>query len=636
MASTLVNVLGGMAPKVEVLTQIQSALSMVVILFFSWFHFNTWAGKNFEEVLSNPPRHYTTFSRYIWYTFLYTMVIEFTYIIFLVIPGVFDVITGSYNLKLGIDPTDPGFQRNFPLWLLILLISILPNTPGLRNVELWLRTTLHRQAFIPAEAEALVNQFIIHPARFESDSDNTALVMEAIHDDIPVTHDVARPDKRLRHRWFKMSYLYSKINEWKEKKEIIQFYSFCEPKLKNCDKEYKALQLDIRSYFTSKQQLGDGISPSQLEYLDIKKTDINKKLDLLLKDTYQLICCGVLATQKTHQGRMDTFRYFGLKPDFTEGPHVYVDIILSCVFISTFLTFTATYIFHSIDPSIIKTMSQVISWTFLMLFLQGASIMVAVFVYRRLSLKNRLGGEHENAAFVCGPLTDMSIGAATGYLTGFAILLMYATIFSSNDSKNLMDLAKRIWPWPMIQATTSGFIIYYLYSLDVVRKRLTEGLIQGGCMAITAILAYIISAGLRGQAINSFFFSYCALVCCLTGFTIGWIFPEEYRRRKKADINRCNRRLNPRICVYSSGTMQIGDDKYPCQTVDLSMEGAKLSTTIPEGIGTNVLLNLTDIGAINGVIKRKEEKKIYLQFFQTDEIRKRLEAYISLYSASLV
>ena len=153
-------------------------------------------------------------------------------------------------------------------------------------------------------------------------------------------------------------------------------------------------------------------------------------------------------------------------------------------------------------------------------------------------------------------------------------------------------------------------------------------------MALAAAVAYIISTELREVEISLFFISYCSLVCGLTGFAIGWTFPEEYRRRKKADVTSHDRRIQPRISVFSTGTLLVGKEKYPCQTVDLSLEGAKLTTATSEDIGTNVILNLNDIGVIDGVIRRKEEKKTYLQFLPSDETRKRLEAYIGLYSAS--
>ncbi len=175
-------------------------------------------------------------------------------------------------------------------------------------------------------------------------------------------------------------------------------------------------------------------------------------------------------------------------------------------------------------------------------------------------------------------------------------------------------------------------VIYYLSSLDVQRERLTEGLLQGSCLRVVAALAYIISSELQNADIDVFFLSYCILVCGLTGFVIGWTFPEEYRRRNKNIMESSNRKIQQRISVYSAGTLRVSDEDYPCQTVGVSVLGAKLQTTVDEKIGTNILLTLQDIGPIKGILKRKDQKKLYLQFSPTSEMKKRLETFIGLSS----
>ncbi len=631
MTPTIIDVLGGIAPKLEVLTNIQSILSLAIIPIYAWFNFNTWAGEKFETVMNNPPRHFTTFSRYVWYAFLYALVVETVYVLFLVAPGLIEVVTKAFDLPIQVDTTNTGKEGNYPLYLLVTLIVVAPNTPGLRKAEQWIRLKLHRQAFIPAEAEALMHQFMMHPARFEPDTKTTERVMAAIGEDIPETRHITRPDKRLGHRWFKMSYLYLQLNGSKQDPKFLQFFDLCGPTPKNCEKEYEKLQLDIRSYYTSKKQIGENPSQRDEEYLDDRKGDISARLDRLLEKAFRLISCGVLATQKTHQGRIDAFRYFGLNPDFSEGPQVYVDIILNCVFLSTLVTFVTTYVFHLIDPKKIENMALVVSWTVVMIFLMGTSIVSAVFLYRRLSIKRRTGLATSNSTFVFGLRTDISIGAVAGYLAGFAIIMFYVLTLTDNDidGSAKMDLIN-IWPWPMIPATTAGFIIYYLCSLGVDRKRLAEGSIQGAAMGTVAALAYIISAGLRGVDVDFSFLAYCSIVCCLVGFVIGWTFPEEYRRRRNRDKARSNRRSNPRIALAATGTMIVGDQKIPCQTVNLSMDGAKLAANCPHEVGTDVLLDIDDVGSIKAVVKRKEGEKTFLQLFPTDEISGRLASYLGI------
>ena len=630
MTPTIVNVMGGVAPKLEVLTYIQSIISMAIIPIYSWFTFNTWAGEKFEVVMNNPPRHFTTFSRYVWYAFLYVMVVELVYILLLIVPGLVEVLINTFDLPITVDQNQTGQNGNYPLYLLVALIVVVPNTPGLRRAERWLRQKLHVQAFIPAEAEALMNQFMMHPARFEPDTETTKKVMDVIGQDIPQAQNIARPDRRLRHRWFKMSYLYLQLNGSKQDPKFLQFFDLCGPIPKNCEKEYEKLQIDIRSYYITKQQIGENPSERDKKYLEDKKEDISARLDRLLEKAFRLIACGVLATQKTHQGRIDAFRYFGLNPDFSEGPQVYVDIILGCVFLTTMLTFATTYAFHLIAPETIKDMTTVISWTVIMIFLMGTSIISAVFLYRRLSIRRRTGLPNGNSTFVFGQRTDISIGAAVGYLAGFAIIMFYILNFSPNDIESPTTMALKIWPWPMIPATTAGFIIYYLYSLGVHRRRLAEGLIQGAAMGVMAALSYAISSGLQGNPINLLFLAYCSMVCSLTGFAIGWTFPEEYRRRRNSDKARNNRRHQPRIALSTKGTLIVGDQKIPCETINMSIDGAKLATDCPKEVGTDVLFNIRDIGTIRAVVKRKEDEKTFLQLFPNEKIACRLASYLGI------
>jgi hypothetical protein len=607
---------------------------MLVILVFGGVNFNTWAGNKFEVKLNNPPRHFTTFSRYVWYAFLYTMLIEFVYVVILVTPGLSVVISKHFGIHMEKVADGDPTGSNFPLWLLIFLVSIVPNTPGLRRADQWVRTKLHQKAFIPAEADALVNQFIMHPDRFSSESSSADLVLDNIRKDIPDTSDIKQADNRLEHLWFKTSYLLRKINEWKERREIVQYYNICEPILKKCKDEYNELRFDIRSFFSDQNQVDENSLKTEIEYLEEKKQGIRKRLNMLLTELYRLICCGVLATQKTRQGRVDAFGHFGLKPNIRECPPIYLDIVISCAFLTAFVTFAATLAFH-FGSDLIPSMGIVISYSMIHLFLQGASIIVAVIFYRWLSRKEGRKERRETATVVYGPVTDISIGALTGYLTGTAIIMMYVTIFGETDSNGLWNQFKYIWPWPMIPATTSGFIIYYLYSLDVVRKRLAEGMIQGGALGVVAVLAYIIFADLRGVELNLQFLLYCLIVCTLAGFAIGWTFPEEYRRRKKDSLDHPDRREHPRVSVFSKATLRVQGQEYSCHTINLSIDGAKLPMEIPQEVGADVRLDLSEVGEIGGKIQRKGPGETCLQLFAAEDLKKRLANFIGMFSPAM-
>jgi hypothetical protein len=631
MTLGMLDVLGGLNPQFMTVIQPQSIISMIIILVYAWFNFNKWTDESAMAQRTNPPRHFTTFWSFIGYASIYTILSEAVYIAFLIVPGLFDVLCKAFNIPIDVDTTSDVFQNNYPLWLLVLLVSIVPNTPGIRKLEQNIRRRLHKMAFIPAEAESLVHQFMQHPARFVPNADTAQDILETIGRDLPDTVDIMRPDKRLEHQWFKLSYLLQKIKDWKENREAIQYYAMCGPILKNCETAYRNLQLDIRSFFLSKGQPDVQNDPETRAFLEARQADLENKLKQQLEKVFTVICCGVLATQKTKQGRLGAFQYFDLQPDFTECPRIYLDIILACIFLTTIATFVTTYLFSLPASSMIRGMDTTVSWTMVMLFLQGASILSAVWVYRELAKRKTAKGAPVSGTVVLGPRTDITIGALTGYLAGGLIIFIYTQLFITHSGD--VELAK-LWPWPMIPAGTAGFVVYYLISLDVARKRLAEGLIQGITMAVVGALAYIIFAGLKEIEINPLFLAYCAVVCGTVSFAIGWTFPEEYRRRRKGDMRMRERRRYPRICVSSPVNVIAGDQAYAGHTLNLSLTGAKLPTVIPQEVGSEVQLELHGIGQVQGVINRKDESGTTMELSPEGEIRQRLSAFLELDSLS--
>lgn len=294
---------------------------------------------------------------------------------------------------------------------------------------------------------------------------------------------------------------------------------------------------------------------------------------------------------------------------------------------TTIATFVATYLFSLLPSSIISGMSTIISWTVVMLFLQGASILSAVLVYREIAKRRTAKSTSSGSVVVLGPRTDITIGALTGYLVGTLIIYLYIKVFATDSSTVRYA---NLWPWPMITAGTAGFVVYYLISLEVARKRHAEGLIQGIIMAGVGALAYIIFAGLRETEINTFFLAYCAVVCGLVSFAIGWTFPEEYRRRKKQDTRGRERRRYPRISQVSPIKILADRQEYVGQTQNLSMVGVKLSIQVPQEVGTNIQLELSDISLVDGVITRKDDTGISLELFPKEEIKQRLSDFLDL------
>ena len=237
--------------------------------------------------------------------------------------------------------------------------------------------------------------------------------------------------------------------------------------------------------------------------------------------------------------------------------------------------------------------------------------------------------QEEIGSLVFGQRTDIAIGALAGYVGGIAVMLLYSIMSRSLDA----HLLKTIWLWGVIPATTSAFIIYYLSSLNAKRRRLPEGAIQGGIMGLVAILVCIIVDELGKKALPLGFFFYCAIACGLTGFIIGYTFPEEYRKRRRAAVGSRERRAASRIMIHSAGVLRVENGEYPCHMVDLSMDGAKLPEEIPEPVGAKVRLELQDVGEVAGVIQRKEKGATVLKLFAEGGIKERLKSYLGVFAS---
>ena len=126
--------------------------------------------------------------------------------------------------------------------------------------------------------------------------------------------------------------------------------------------EYDSLHQEIHAYLAMKRRAEAKGIKKMVEDLDDRKQGDGQRLDLQLRDVFTLICCGVLATQKTDQGRRELFKHFGLEPDAVLRPPVYVDIILKCVSLIALSTLIVSLVYHWIGGEqavVIKNLHRV-------------------------------------------------------------------------------------------------------------------------------------------------------------------------------------------------------------------------------------------------------------------------------------
>jgi len=614
-------------PIMEILEQspafkLQILLSIIILGVFYWDKFNTWTSKEDYPESKNPPRHFTTWAKYFGYALIYTLCLELAYLLILAVPDILDVINKVFKLNFIPGDSKREFFKSYPLWVLVFMIGVLPNIPGLRSFEENLRYGFHQRAFIPEEARSLVQQFAANPAFFRPNIreakdfiENRDLILKDV--------DAMRSDNRIGHKWFKLSFLRAKIEKWRGSREATRFISKCEKDYRLTDENYNRLRTDIKLYYDRKAILDDTTATgSDQEYLTRLQTNMTMELDRLLVKTYQVISCGVLATERKHANRLETFRWFGFHPEFKPGIPIVIDIILASAGAVLGIVFVMTLIYLTAFGRTGFNVGKALAWGVLYTVMVGFCILAAALLYRRLTRKSRFFTGSISETFVVGPFAHRVIGAGTGYLTAFVILVSWSILFSD---RSLIDLLPRLWPWPLIPAAASGFVIYYLSSLDVSRNRWFEGLLQGSVTACAALVACIIAIEYPWKQGVLPFIVYATCVGVFSGFAIGYIFPEQYRRRTKNIYSGPERRRCSRVEMNAECQLDVGNEHHACVIKNLSLSGVEVNAKVSEGEGTTVILSIPELGDLQGVIARKTDTstcmKLHLDGMKQDLLR---------------
>jgi len=600
----------------------QTWIGVVVLAFVAWRKFNTWTEKEEDFGKASPPRHFTTWARYVSYAFFYTLIIETVYIVLVTTPEILNVLAEFLKdpqLKALSERTNTG---SLPLWVLVFLVAVVPELPGLRTTEIMLRQTLHDDAFIPAEARALVQQFLVKPSCFQPHQDRASEVAKELREQLPQAQDFSNPDNRIEHRWFKLAYLRKGIDEWKGKRVVSRFFSACRKDYATCEDLYGQLKTDIRIYSDKKAVMTDR------EYLERLSASIAETLDRLLVRTYEFISCGVLATEKMHNRRMESFAQFGLYPYYRPGIPIMLDSIIKTTFfvlVSTLLV-TTVFLLHQ-GKSFHHSIALSVIWSVVFILMQGFCIFGAVLLYRRLSMSQRLGKQATGDTFVIGPIAHASFGFIMGFFIGFVIVLLNAKVFLLAGG-TWSEVVAKVWPWALIPATTSGFIVYYLSSVKKERNRWFDAVFLGVSSALIAAIATALIPLSPGSGSSAPFMVYSVVTCGLAGLGIGFIFPAEYQSRVAALYHGNERRAQRRFPAILETILKIGKEEYPCKTEDLSAVGAKLAVDVPHEIGTKALFNIAGLGELQGRLVRKTGTSTCIQFIAGEGLHARLEAFM--------
>ena len=614
----------------------QIVLAVICLALYCLNRFNTWTEAEAGLGKEGPPRHYTTKNRYTIYAVLYTLLIVTSYLLLLSFPGALIAIDQHYGINK-ITLEDLG-NKDFPLVLLVIAIAVVPNVKPLRLGEGKLRTWFHRQAFIPSQASALVNQLLNKHTRFSVKDHECEDILDELQRYLPKEINPLETSHDTWHKWFKLLCLRKKLKEWHQEPRINQFSCAFGKAFKENQHLFDDLERDLkyygRRYQAHAELMENGGSSEDSEYLarekdslDIVESKLNREIDNLLKLTYEYICCGILSTERSEARRREKFSYFNLYPEFKERlPFVADSLLMAMLFVFTVTSLT-TMVYHYITKPELETL-KAFDVGMIHTIMQGSCIFIAYLIYRNFEKAGWLNPDHRySGAIVVGPLLRWTISVAIGYVPILFILIFWMTM--RKDTTFLVAL-ERNWFWPIPVAVTTSFIIYYLSTLknnqsSFWRDGLIQAIVQGSAgFGVASLAVYeleIVPQDYRGVAL----IAYVTLTLGFTGWCIGRVFPTEYSRALRE--RHLERRMGTRVELNMPVTI-IADREYAIDKPTLSPTGASIPMDVPKNVGDSLHFDLPGMGLLVARVIRKAAGQTYLAFSVNKEQRENLSMFL--------
>jgi hypothetical protein len=619
----------------------------VFLAIFYWQRFNSWTLKeisDFDNANLSPPRYFTKWSSFLMYAATYVCIVEIANLLLIWLFHRPILLTSLYNF-FGIgDIPDSALKSlaifsNSTLMSLWILTGVIPIFPGLNKIELYLRERLHEKALIPEEANSVVADLQLHETKFHpSRSDvNAALPTEFLKKYGTFSHEDSRPSPTVRHKWFKLIYLYFKLREWAEGMRTMRCAT---PAYKVFTEELEKLRQDVQEYLAqAESDEGEQRGRRNDLYLQRLERDIDGKITELLASMYRFISCAVYATERWPQGTRHAFRRFGLHPRLEIHVPFDWDTLLEsggAVLLSTLFPTLAYFFFlHDIFPDSVllpKTTLEALVWSILAVLAHGLAIIAALIVFRLTTRQSKFGSRFQ--ATIRPSAARMFLIACAGYAGG---LLTFAAYQALEPGKPLQMV--EISLWALLPATTAAFIGYHLdhfvYATSPGYSRLNGALRQ--CivtMLVSVLVVVLLHHKYSRQSEFPYFVSFAALVAGLIGAGIGYTFPAGYKRNLRGYAGE-DRRKTGRIlhqAVPLQAQLTIGDEKYITRLVDLSTHGAALEPIEISTPNETVELSIPDIpdlDNVKAVLGRQEENRSFFRFLPDQRAIDQIQLYIA-------
>ncbi len=445
----------------------------------------------------------------------------FIYVAFLVsVLVVLSLVGPSPLAALGITKA-PNAPDALPIFLALLIVGLLPNTPVIRGLELSIRKFAQARAFIPQKARVLLAR--LAAANFDFTQYSNSTVMHSIWLRGVEAEDFDSDRGTLEYSWARLSCLLYAIDNRRTSGSVDEYDSDLmdkyELEFERIKLHKKAIEADFVDY--------RGRKASDVTYNDNNLHDEIKKT---VRALYVLLGCSVLVKSQPNADLNAVFAKFGLllaPPSKIPGNTGIAIVGLSVMTISVFLlvfaaaNIAAIWNWHKSELFPVKPLDPYV-YAVSALLAQGTAIFTANAVRTWLFPGRWLqNGKRRD------PVKYVMVGIVCA-VVGYVVLLGWAFVIDRPS----LSLAISTLPQAILPAVTG---IFFAVNLDTVYLQQTppawmEIGIQG---AATGFCSYVTTESwmtLIGKTGNDYLVLMILIGVCI-GCLLGWYIPRAARRR---------------------------------------------------------------------------------------------------------
>ena len=511
---------------------------MLALYFYGISHFNTpeyrlvilQSPDSAALLTLAPPKYTTTRARFRRYARWYVLLLECAFLAFVFFPAVFSIITQIlFDMKMD----ENGSLVSKAIFALFFLTGLLSSFPGIKELDAWILTKLHRTALIPDDARQLALR--LFRTEYEPPKKTRDQVRHILRSRDTIRYSEGGLAGSLEKQVVSTIWLYAQLFEKTKEIERAYFTSKFEIDLTDVEKSFSRVKTELLSYFREQekfvpstekdidQYLAEQADKKDIESLLMLRRDLLERCDGLYRRMCLLTSLLAYSTENTAE-EIDSFlKALGFKINVQDNPIMDWDAVFRVVVSVFVLMLAVNAVFMVVyflvgGPSIFAP-----DRTRLLIFALSTTLQYFIVVYAALKIKrhwrriNRPQVRPENAllAIFCYLLT-LPVAIAISYYVR-------------------REFSTAPFLFAAIQGVAGYFIGTYIdRSLAGQPMSWPLARIQGACQFSAALLIFFFAPpppNVEFTSLQQFTYAtFYAFQSGLAGFLVGNLFQYYYRR----------------------------------------------------------------------------------------------------------